>query len=129
MRTPFSALIALLLLTAMAGINLFQPNALALSMWPAGARLGQDEGQRPRVMTVPTGRRRRIRRDRGRHRGIRSAFKKAGKSAGRGGRRFGTNMARGRPVRAGKEFGKGMGGFGKHTGKGIGRTMRRVFKP
>ena len=53
----------------------------------------------------------------------------AGKSAGRGGKRLGQNVARGRVARGGKEFGKGMGGFGKHTGKGIGRTMRRVFKP
>jgi hypothetical protein len=38
-------------------------------------------------------------------------------------------MAKGRPVRAGKELGKGMGTFGKYTGKGIGRTAKRVFKP
>jgi hypothetical protein len=35
-------------------------------------------------------------------------------------------MARGRPLRAGKEFGKGMGGFGKHTGKGTARTGKKV---
>ncbi len=61
-----------------------------------------------------------------RHRGIGHAYKSAGKSAGRGGKRFGKNMARGRPVRAGKEFGKGMGGFGKHTGKGTARTGKKV---
>jgi hypothetical protein len=62
----------------------------------------------------------------GRHRGIGHAYKNAGKSAGRGGKRFGKNMARGRPIRAGKEFGKGMGGFGKHTGKGTARTGKKV---
>jgi hypothetical protein len=121
MRKLYSAIIALLLASPVA-LNLFQPRVYANSL------RAQDESQ-GRVMTVPGNRRRRVRRDRGRHRGIRSAFKKAGKSAGRGGKHFGQNMAQGRPVRAGKEFGKGMGGFGKHTGKGVGRTMRRVFKP
>lgn len=121
MRKLFPAIMALLLALPTA-FNLFQPQVYARH-WR-----GQDEGQR-RVMTVPGGRRRRVRRDRGRRPGIRSAFKRAGKSAGRGGKRFGQNMAKGRPVRAGKHLGKGMGGFGKHTGKGIGRTMRRVFKP
>ena len=88
----------------------------------------QDEG--PRVLTPPQGTRRRRWRSEGRrHRGIRSSFKRAGKSAGRGGKRLGQNVARGRVLRGGKEFGKGMGGFGKHTGKGVSRTMRRVFKP
>jgi hypothetical protein len=63
-----------------------------------------------------------------RHRGIGHAYKNAGKSAGHGGKRFGKNMARGRPLRAGKEFGKGMGGFGKHTGKGTARTGKKVGK-
>jgi hypothetical protein len=87
----------------------------------------QDEG--PRVLTPQGTRRRRWRSERRRHRGIRSSFKRAGKSAGRGGKRLGQNVARGRVLRGGKEFGKGMGGFGKHTGKGVARTMRRVFKP
>ena len=97
----------------------------------ARAVLIQENGS-PRVLTMSQrGRRRRrarVDRRRGRH-GIRRAFKKAGKSAGRGGKRFGQNVARGRVVRGGREFGKGMGGFGKHTGLGVGRTMRRVFKP
>jgi len=124
MRRLFSAIIVLSLAVPLT-INLFAPQIYA-DNWRA-----QDEGQTPRVMTVPGNRVRRVRRDRDRrrHRGIRSAFKKAGKSAGRGGRGFGVNMAKGRPARAGKELGKGMGGFGKHTGKGVGRTMRRVFKP
>lgn len=123
MRRLLTAIIALLLALP-AALNLFEAQA------SANARRAQDDGQERRVMSVPgNGRRRRVQRDRRRGRGIRSAFKQAGKSAGRGGKRFGTNMARGRPVRAGKELGKGMGGFGKHTGKGVGRTMRRVFKP
>lgn len=88
------------------------------------------EQESPRVLTPPHGtRRRRWRAEGRRRRGIRSAFKRAGKSAGRGGKRLGQNVARGRVLRGGKEFGKGMGGFGKHTGKGVARTMRRVFKP
>lgn len=123
MRRLFSATIVLSLALPLA-INLFAARVYA-DNWRA-----QDEGQTPRVMTVPGNRRRSVRRDRDRrHRGIRSAFKKAGKSAGRGGRGFGVNMAKGRPARAGKELGKGMGGFGKHTGKGVARTMRRAFKP
>ena len=69
-----------------------------------------------------------------RGRGIRSAYRRAGRSAARGGARFGKSIARGRPVRAGKGLGKGVGGFGKHTGVGtarvgkrIGRGVKRVF--
>jgi hypothetical protein len=122
MRRLLMTLIALAMAWPLA-FNLFEPSAAA------SARPAQDESERGRVLRAPGNRRRRVRRDRGRHRGIRSAFKKAGKSAGRGGKLFGQNIARGRVVRGGKEFGKGMGGLGKHTGKGVGRTMRRVFKP
>lgn len=122
MRRLFSALIAVLLALPLA-FSLIQARVVL------GATRAQNDDQERTVLTAQGNRRRRIRRDRGRHRGIRSAFKKAGKSAGSGGKRFGQNMARGRPIRAGKHLGKGMGGFGKHTGKGIGRTMRRVFKP
>lgn len=85
-----------------------------------------------RVMRVPDeGRRRRVRADyrRRRGRGIKSAFARAGRGAGRGGKRFGQNMAKGRPVRAGKELGKGMGTFGKYTGKGVARSVRRAVTP
>ena len=90
-----------------------------------------DEPQQRRVLTIPDDgqRRRRIQPDRPRGRGIKSAFGKAGRGAGRGGKRFGQNMAKGRPIRAGKELGKGMGTFGKYTGKGVARTAKRVFKP
>lgn len=94
------------------------------------ARLLQDGQDERRVMTVPSdGRRRRVRREGRRGRGIKSAFARAGRGAGRGGKRFGQNIAKGRPVRGGKELGKGMGTFGKYTGKGIARTAKRVFTP
>ena len=120
MRKLLPALLALTFTTP--GVS--GPLAVAAQVFTAA----QDEG--PRVLTPPQGkRRRRWRSERRRHRGIRSSFKRAGKSAGRGGKRLGQSVARGRVLRGGKEFGKGMGGFGKHTGKGVSRTMRRVFKP
>ncbi|HEX8845260.1 MAG TPA: hypothetical protein VF791_11480 [Pyrinomonadaceae bacterium] len=123
-RKPTFVLLALLLLplTPQLADNSFEARAHALAL--------RDQDS-PRVLEMPQGvrRRRRARVDRRRRRGIRSAFKRAGKSAGRGGKRFGQNVARGRVVRGGREFGKGMGGFGKHTGKGVKRTMQRVFKP
>jgi hypothetical protein len=95
------------------------------------ARQSSSQEER-RVLRVPdNGRRRRVRSEyrRRRGRGIKSAFARAGRGAGRGGKRFGQNMARGRPVRAGKELGKGMGTFGKHTGKGVARSVRRAVTP
>ena len=105
----------------------------SLGARPAAAtlvRAQEDRGRR--VMRVPdNGRRRRVRGEfrRRKGRGIKSAFARAGRGAGRGGKRFGQNMARGRPVRAGKELGKGMGTFGKYTGKGIARSVRRAVTP
>ena len=117
------------LLNIIVALLLSSPMLSATFVARVGARVMQEEQER-RVLTVPqTGRRRRVRGDTRQGRGIRSAFKKAGKGAGRGGKRFGQNMAKGRPVRAGKELGKGMGTFGKHTGKGVARTMKRTFKP
>lgn len=89
---------------------------------------GQDER---RVLPVPNNgqRRRRVRSERRRSRGIKSAYARAGRGAGRGGKRFGQNIAKGRPIRAGKEMGKGMGTFGKYTGKGVARTTKRIFRP
>jgi hypothetical protein len=92
----------------------------------------ESSSQDRHVMQMPdNGRRRRVRSDsrRRKGRGIKSAFARAGRGAGRGGKRFGQNMARGRPVRAGKELGKGMGTFGKHTGKGVARSVRRAVTP
>ena len=91
----------------------------------------EDTDNQNRVLKVPqTNRRRRLRREiRHRRRSIRGAFANAGRGAARGGKRFGKNMAKGRPIRAGKELGKGMGSFGKNMGKGVARTTKRVFKP
>lgn len=87
----------------------------------------QNQDQNRRVLRVPY-RRRRTGRDvaRRKHRGIGHAYKHGGKSAGRGGKRFGKNIWRGKPVKGGKELGRGMGGFGKGVGKGTGRTGRKV---
>jgi hypothetical protein len=118
------------LLFALFALMLVTPGVISPSAVWARAYGAAQEQEGPRVLTPPQGRRRRRWRAEGRRRrGIRSAFKRAGKSAGRGGKRFGQNVARGRVLRGGREFGKGMGGFGKHTGKGVSRTMRRVFKP
>lgn len=116
------------LLFALFVLLLVAPGVVSPSAAEARAAARGQEGRR--VLTTPPGtRKRRWRAEGRRRRGIRSAFKRAGKSAGRGGKRLGQNVARGRVIRGGKEFGKGMGGFGKHAGKGVARTMRRVFKP
>ena len=85
------------------------------------------QDQNRRVLQVPH-RRRRTGRDvaRRKHRGIGHAYKYGGKSAGRGGKRFAKNISRGKPVKGGRELGRGMGGFGKGVGKGTGRTGRKV---
>lgn len=117
------------ILTAFLALTICLPFVYAGHLAPAYAAALQEQQER-RVLRVPgNNRRRRIRGDRPRGRGIGSAFKKAGKSAGHGGKRFGQNMARGRPVRAGKEFGKGMGSFGKNVGKGMARVGKRIAKP
>ncbi len=75
-------------------------------------------------------RRRRVRGDFGRrrHRGIKHEYKEAGLSVGHGGRRFGQHLKHGRPLHAGASFGRGMGGFGKHFGKGTARVGKRIVK-
>ena|ERR1700682_5855809 len=79
---------------------------------------------KPKLHVPQRGRRRG--RDVRRHRGIGHAYKGAGQSAGRGGRRFGKHVAHGKPIKGGKELGKGMGGMGKGVGKGTGRTGKKV---
>lgn len=118
-------LLLALLLALPCTFTVYNPTVQARNLQ---AQEGQDER---RVLRVPNDgqRRRRIRPEGRRGRGIKSAFGRAGRGAGRGGKRFGQNMAKGRPVRAGKELGKGMGTFGKYTGKGVARTAKRVFKP
>ena len=75
-------------------------------------------------------RRRRVHGDFGRrrHRGIKHEYKESGLSVGHGGRRFGKHMRHGRPLHAGGAFGRGMGGFGKHFGKGTARVGKRIAK-
>lgn len=75
-------------------------------------------------------RRRRVRGDFGRrrHRRIKHEYKESGLSVGHGGRRFGKHMKHGRPLHAGAAFGRGMGGFGKHFGKGTARVGKRIVK-
>ncbi len=88
----------------------------------------RDTTDQPRVLAMPAarGQRRGVRGDRRRHRGIGHAYGRAGRSAGRGSKRLASNTVHGRPVRGGKEFGKGMGGFGKHTGIGTARVGKKV---
>jgi len=105
------------------------PVAFAASSLRANASVQdqQNQDQKRRVLQVPH-RRRRTGRDvaRRKHRGIGHAYKYGGKSAGRGGKRFAKNISRGKPVKGGRELGRGMGGFGKGVGKGTGRTGRKV---
>lgn len=86
----------------------------------------------PRVLPQNSGvrRRRRVRGDFGRrrHRGMKHEYKESGLSVGHGGRRFGRHMKHGRPLHAGAAFGRGMGGFGKHFGKGTARVGKRIVK-
>jgi hypothetical protein len=84
----------------------------------------------PQESGVRRRRRRRVRGDWGRrrHRGIGHEYKEAGLSVGHGGRRFGKHMKHGRPLHAGGAFGRGMGGFGKHFGKGTARVGKRIVK-
>lgn len=75
------------------------------------------------------------RRDRRKSKSIGSAYKKSGIYAGRAGKRFGKNIAKGKPIVAGREFGKNMGKSGKYNGKGgarvgkkIGKTVKKIFR-
>ncbi len=92
----------------------------------------QDTQDQPRVLTPPanaTGHHhRRGHGDTRRHHGIGHAYGQAGHSAARGSKRLAHYTVHGRPVRGGKEFGKGMGGFGKHTGIGTARAGKKVGK-
>ena len=49
-------------------------------------------------------------------------YARGGKRAGRGGARFGKNIARGKPIVAGKELGKGAGGLAVDTARGTGQV-------
>jgi hypothetical protein len=91
-----------------------------------GARNYQDDNSNKRKLGVPQ-RGRRRHRDR-RHTSVGRHYKNAGKSAGHGGKGFGKDIAHGKPVKGGKELGKGMGEFGKDVGKGTGQAGKKVGK-
>lgn len=52
------------------------------------------------------------------------AFANAGRSAGSGSKAAASEITKGKPVAAGKEFGKGMGRFGKGIGKGVKKAVK-----
>lgn len=114
--------------TALFMVAILLPTMVA-SGKPAHAFTVQDGGFADEgVLRAPprSDRRRRIDVEERRGRGIGSAFRRAGASFGRGLLGFGSNIVRGRVVRAGKELGKGFVGTGKYTGIGVGRTGKRI---
>jgi peptidoglycan hydrolase-like protein with peptidoglycan-binding domain len=50
-------------------------------------------------------------------------FKQAGHSFAKGGKEFGKNIAKGQPIEAGKDLGKGVGEGGKKTGEGTAKAV------
>ena len=52
-----------------------------------------------------------------------------GREAGRAGTSLGQNVKHGRVVRGGKHFGKHMGYFGRHVGRGTKQAVKKVFTP
>jgi peptidoglycan hydrolase-like protein with peptidoglycan-binding domain len=54
---------------------------------------------------------------------IGGSFKGAGQEVGKGGQELGREMKSGKPLAAGKEFGKGVGRAGEKVGKGIKRAV------
>lgn len=110
--------------------GLFAPAAVAERTGRgASPAAGQEAPAERRVLMSPGVRARRGRGDRPRsRRGIGSAYARAGRSAARGAKGLAKNVARGRVVRGGKEFGKGLGGFGKQTGIGTARVGKKVGK-
>ena len=82
-----------------------------------------------------THRRRRHRRH-GRRRGIGQTYKEAGTSTAQGGVGFGKNIAKGKPIVAGRRLGKGVGRGGKRVGQGsagvgrkVGDKTKKIVKP
>ena len=97
---------------------------------PLPTRAQEQTNQSPQTNTQPIiPKHRRRHRRKLRRRGIKYHYKHAGTSAGRGGKRFGKNLARGKPIRGGRDFGRGMSGFGKHLGKGTAKVGKKTLKP
>lgn len=53
-----------------------------------------------------------------------ATFANAGRQAGSGSKAAASEITKGKPVAAGKEFGKGMGRFGKGIGKGVKKAVK-----
>ena len=86
--------------------------------------------------TGQEGRYRRRHQRRRHRRGIGQSYKQVGTSTGQGGAGFGKNIARGKPIVAGRRLGKGLGRAGKNIGQGsagvgrkVGNTTKDVVKP
>ncbi|MGH9378775.1 MAG: peptidoglycan-binding domain-containing protein [Terriglobia bacterium] len=58
-----------------------------------------------------------------------ASFENAGRQVGEGSEAAGHQMKKGKPVAAGKEFGKGMGRFGKDVGKGVKKAVNPKSAP
>ena len=106
-----------------------------VSLAPARAQESSQNTQAKHKLHVPqTGHKRHGHEHRRPH-GAKSSYSKAGKSAGHGGKSFGKDVGHGKPIKGGKELGKGVGGAGKDTGKGtakvgkkVGKGTKKVFK-
>ncbi|MEO7506379.1 MAG: hypothetical protein ABIZ95_03995, partial [Pyrinomonadaceae bacterium] len=110
----------LIVLLVMIGLTCIFP-----AVEPTNAAVAATAPQDGNQTSVPQNRKRPHKYEgRRRHRGIGRAYGKAGKSAALGGRDFYHNMRHGKPIKASRRLGKGMGGFGKHTGQGTLRTGR-----
>ena len=103
---------------------LFVPAFVELS--PASAaNVAAQENQNREARPSSEGRRRRGRR-RHRRRGIGQSYKQSGTSAAEGGKRFGKNISRGKPIKAGEGLGQGMGRAGKSVGQGSKQVGEKV---
>ena len=101
-----------------------------IDLVPARAQETNQSAQSNSNQIVPRRHRRRYRRERHR-RGIRHSYGQAGQSMGRGSKRFGKNISKGKPIKAGQEMGQGAGEFGQNVGqgsKGIGRRTKKITK-
>jgi Ni/Co efflux regulator RcnB len=105
---------------------LFAPAFVALSPASASTMTGQaNQNTEARPSSEVRNRGRHKRRKHRRH-GIGQSYKEGGTSAARGGKRFGKNIARGKPIKAGQELGQGAGRAGKNVGQGSKQVGEKV---
>lgn len=106
---------------------LFVPAFIELSPTSAGNVTAQ-ENQNREARPSSEARRNRRRHGRRRHRrkGIGESYKQGGTSAAEGGKRFGKNISRGKPIKAGEGLGQGMGRAGKSVGQGSKQVGEKV---